>query len=111
MSTDAIPCQQSVNLCQNSGVVGILAREARTTALSLGASLEMADAYAAQFVDRVLMQLGGGQLYFPQAASAKRRAVHAWIRANWRGDNVAELAKGAQLSERRIRQLVAEKVL
>jgi Mor family transcriptional regulator len=100
----------SANTHQGNDVVDIIAQEARSTALAFGASMEVANAQTAQFIDRVLRRLGGGQLYFPKMATARRREVHAWVRANWRGDNLAALAKATNLSERRIRQLVAEKV-
>ena len=60
----------------------------------------------AAFVDRLLHELGGAQLYLPRVGAHRRRETHEWIRANWRGNNVAELARASGLSTRRVRQVV-----
>jgi Mor family transcriptional regulator len=61
------------------------------------------DAQAAALVDRLLLRLGGGQWYMPKTNAAQRRQTQDWVRANWRGDNLQELAAAANLSQRRIR--------
>lgn len=89
-------------------VVNIIQSEARAVAASFGSSAAVCDAQAAALVDRLLLRLGGGQWYMPKTNATHRRQVHDWVRQNWRGDNLQELADAVGLSERRIRQLVAK---
>lgn len=84
--------------------VSVIEQEARAVALSFGVSTP--DDAAAALVERVLMRLGGGHLYLPKKRTESPRARHQEIRARFKGDNVAELAREFGLTARSVRRIV-----
>lgn len=82
--------------------VSVIEQEARAVALSFGVSTP--DDAAAALVERVLMRLGGGQFYLPKKLALTRNQA---IRARFRGDNVAELAREFGLTPRSVRRIVS----
>lgn len=89
----------------NTDPVAVIEQEARAVALSFGVSTP--DDAAAALVERVLMRLGGGQLYLPKKRAESPRARHQEIRARFRGDNVTELAREFGLTARSVRRIVS----
>lgn len=89
----------------NTNPVAVIEQETRAVALSFGVSTP--DDLAAALVERVLMRLGGGQLYLPKKRAESPRARNQEIRARFRGDNVAELAREFGLTARSVRRIVS----
>ena len=89
----------------NTDPVTVIEQETRAVALSFGVSTP--DDLAAALVDRVLMRLGGDRLYLPKKRAESPRARHQEIRARFRGDNVAELAREFGLTPRSVRRIVS----
>lgn len=88
----------------NIDPVAVIEQEARAVALSFGVSTP--DDVAAALIERVLMRLGGGQLYLPKRSAQLQRARHQEIRARFKGNNVAELAREYGLTPRSVRRIV-----
>jgi Mor family transcriptional regulator len=89
---------------QETDLVSVLVSIYRANSMAFG--IPTTPEMEAAFQDRVMNELGGEQRYVPRISSARRKQMHDWIRANWRGDNADELARHAGLSPRRVRQLV-----
>ncbi|OGB68583.1 MAG: hypothetical protein A2486_16105 [Burkholderiales bacterium RIFOXYC12_FULL_65_23] len=89
----------------NTDPVAVIEQETRAVALSFGVSTP--DDLASALVERVLMRLGGGQLYLPKKRTESPRVRHQEIRARFKGDNVAELAREFGLTTRSVRRIVS----
>jgi Mor family transcriptional regulator len=107
MHTHHTPRASVAQSASTDDVVNIIQSEARAVAASFGASAAVSDAQAAALVDRLLLRLGGGQWYMPKTNATKKREVHDWVRKNWKGNNLDELAAATGLCKRWIRKLVA----
>ncbi|MBX9937106.1 MAG: hypothetical protein K2Y10_11000 [Burkholderiaceae bacterium] len=91
----------------NTDLVAVLHQEVCATAACFG--LPAGTDLAASIIDRVMLRLGGCEVYVPKRAGrAKRASVHQHIRARFNGSNVAELAQEAGMSERQVRRIVRQ---
>jgi Mor family transcriptional regulator len=74
---------------------------ARANGLDAGLAARLADTLA----ERLMLRLGGDSLYVPKSRRVDRAAVHE----AFDGTNYAELARAHGVTERRIRQILAER--
>ena len=89
---------------QADDVVAVIEREATAVAAAFGVAVP--GEAAAALVDRILLCLGGRQLYVPQRPAVARRRQQDELRARFTGDNFAELARHSGLTVRRVRQIL-----
>lgn len=89
----------------NIDPVAVIEQEARAVALSFG--MAAPDDVASALVERLMLRLGGGQLYLPKKRVESPRVRHQQIRARFRGDNVADLAREFGLTPRSVRRIVS----
>ena len=83
----------------------VLHQEVCATVMSFG--LPAGADLAASIIDRVMLRLGGCDVYVPKRGSRHSRAiVHQHIRALYTGNNLAQLARETGMSERQIRRIV-----
>lgn len=88
----------------NTDPVAVIEQEARAVALSFG--MAAPDDVASALVERLMLRLGGDRLYLPKKRAESPRARHQEIRARFRGDNVAELAREFGITARSVRRIV-----
>ena len=89
-------------------LAAVLHEEAFATAAALG--LPAGGDLAASIVDRVMLRLGGREVYVPKRAGRTQTALaHARIRARFTGTNQAELAREAGMSARQIRRILQDR--
>jgi Mor family transcriptional regulator len=88
----------------NTDPVAVIEQEARAVALSFG--MAAPDDVASALVERLMLRLGGDRLYLPKKRT-ESRARHQEIRARFRGDNVADLAREFGLTARSVRRIVS----
>ncbi|MBY0453333.1 MAG: hypothetical protein K2Q11_00410, partial [Burkholderiaceae bacterium] len=89
---------------ENNDLVSVLEQEVRATARSFGISA--ADAMAASLIDRVLLRLGGEQVYCPKRTHHLARLRHEEILNKFSGNNTRALADEYGLSVSFIRRVV-----
>lgn len=70
---------------------------------------ELADLLGLNIFLKLVEQCGGTNIYIPKAETIGRAARNAMIRAEFTGNNIKALAAKYQLSEVRIRSIIAEK--
>lgn len=70
---------------------------------------DLADLLGLNIFLKLVEQCGGTNIYIPKAETIGRAARNAMIRAEFTGYNIKALATKYQLSEVRIRSIIAEK--
>ena len=86
-------------------LAAVLHQEVCATAASFG--LPAGADLAASIIDRVMLRLGGCDVYVPKRGGRHSRAiVHQRIRTLYTGNNLAQLARETGMSERQIRRIV-----
>lgn len=84
--------------------LSIIEDEARAVAVCYGA--QWCDEAAATLVRRIVMRLGGTQVYVPRQTVADRAWRDSQIRERFNGCNIRELARDYGIAERTIRRIV-----
>ena len=86
----------------------VLHQEVCATVMSFG--LPAGADLAASIIDRVMLRLGGREVYVPKRAGRTQTALaHARIRARFTGTNQAELAREAGMSARQNRRILQDR--
>lgn len=68
---------------------------------------ERCEEAADRFMQRILLRLGGGHVYFPQSTEQERQRVREDILARCNGRNVELLAREHGMTPRSVRRIVA----
>lgn len=84
----------------------IIHEEIATAASYLGIPAQAASDLALQVEDRVRLRVAGCDVKYIGKVDRRRRA--AQIRAEFTGNNILDLARRHQISERRVRQILQE---
>lgn len=85
--------------------LAVIADEAKTVAVCYGAL--WCDEAAATLVRRIVMRLGGLQVYVPRQTLSQRSKRDESVRARFNGRNVRQLALEFGMSERTVRRILA----
>ncbi len=85
--------------------IAVIEDEARAIAKSFG--IPAGDDLAAMFVERIMLRLGGENIYVPRRRLRDRQRVIAEIRARFTGRNAALLAREFGVSVRWVRKVAA----
>ncbi len=84
--------------------IAVIEDEARAVAQSFGISAS--EDVAAMFVERIMLRLGGENIYVPRRRLKDRQRVIAEIRARFTGRNAGVLAREFGVSVRWVRRVV-----
>lgn len=87
--------------------LSVIEEEARAIARHYGA--QKCHEAAAALMDRLIIRLGGLQIYVPLQSAAFRKNRDAQVRLNFNGRNIKELARKFNMSERSIRRIASLK--
>lgn len=85
--------------------LAVIEDEARAVARSFGISA--CEDVAAMFVERIMLRLGGENIYVPRRRLKDRQRVIAEIRGRFTGRNAAVLAREFGVSVRWVRQIAS----
>ena len=87
--------------------LSVIEEEAREIACYYGA--QKYNEAAAALVDRLIIRLGGLQIYVPLQSAAFRKNRDEQVRLSFNGRNIKELARKYNMSERSIRRIASLK--
>lgn len=85
----------------------IIAQEARNVALSFG--LGCAGDMAMALIERLLRRFEGQRIYIPSKAVLEAKTRNRQIRAQFTGNNLADLASNHRLSKRQVRNILVQR--
>lgn len=85
--------------------VEVIEQEALAVARCFG--IAASDEMAAALVDRILLRLGGAQLYLPRRSTRARQHVRLEIARRFNGRNIDELARDLAVTTRYVRKIVS----
>ncbi len=89
--------------------IDIIAMETRATAASFG--IACTNDMAQSLIARLIKRMGGQKIYIPSATASQAKQRSAKIRAQFTGNNTAELARTWRISPRQVRRdlMISEK--
>lgn len=87
--------------------IDILEQEARAVAQCFGVAAS--DDAAAMFVERILLRLGGENIYVPKKRQKDRERIRDEIRRRFNGKNGGALARELGVSARWVRLIASER--
>ncbi len=87
--------------------IDILEQEARAVAQCFG--ITASDDAAAMFVERILLRLGGENIYVPKKRQQDRQRIRDEIRRRFNGTNGGALAREFGVSARWVRLIASER--
>lgn len=84
----------------------IIEEEARAVAQCFG--VPVPEDAASMIVDRIIARLKGSNIYIPMKSRRDRSRIRDLIRQRYTGDNIRDLAREFEMSERWVRKIVNE---
>lgn len=87
--------------------LAIIEEEARAVAQCFGVA--MPEVAAASLIDRILLRLGGANVYLPKRTSRDRDRIRSEIISRFDGRNLFQLAREYDMTPRHLRRILASK--
>lgn len=82
----------------------IIEEEARAVAQCFG--VPVPEDAASMIIDRIIARLAGSNIYIPKKSLRDRSRIRRHIRLRYTGNNIRELAREYDMSERWVRKIV-----
>ena len=88
--------------------LAIIAREVTSAAASFG--ITCPGDLAQSVIERIVKRIGGQKIYIPSETAAQARRRAALIRAQFNGNNYAELGRLHKLTPRQVRNITTKSI-
>lgn len=99
--------KEAMKRTTSGDLIDAIEQEARAVARCFGVAAS--DEMAAALVDRILLRLGGTQMYVPRRNARERQRMRLEIARRFNGKNVDELAREYAVTARYVRLILSRR--